>query len=197
MTYIKWGAIGLIMAVIFAVFHYSLLSYDVVRIVKTEVKLLDQPGQDADGNDVTVKDDVYFITSVDADGNPHVYRNEDNGWYLKFDSSNLDAEASNLISAEDNPRWVVVTHYGWRVTYLSMWPNAIAVREVASPDDRPFPWFNLIFVVLLVVTILVLRRILIILRERHVDPVVEAIDEEIDGSVSWWRRLLGLKKRKP
>ena len=41
---------------------------------------------------------------------------------------------------------------------------------------------------MLTVGVLVLYRMIVILRKRHVDPVVEAIDEEIDETAGWWRR---------
>lgn len=188
MIYFRWGLILIAIAVVAAALHYALPSHDVVRIVGTEVRLEDRVETDAAGNKVVVKDDVYYIKAVEPDGDPRVYRNEDNIWYFKFDSSNLDAEATNFVSTEEAPRWLVVTHYGWRITYLSMYPNAITMRPAAGPDDRPFPWFNVIFLTVLVIGVLVLRRFLIMLRERHVDPVVEAIDEEIDETAGWWRR---------
>lgn len=190
MAYVKWGFILTILAVIAGCLHYALPSRDVVRIVGTEVRLQEKSRTDSAGNTVPFQDDVYFIKTVEPDGDARVYRNEDNFWYFKFDSANLDAEASNLISTSDAPRWIVVTHYGWRITYLSTYPNAISIRLAEGPDESLTPWFNIILIILMIVAILVIRRVLIILRRRHVDPMVDAIDQEIDETAGWWRRQL-------
>ena len=71
-------------------------------------------------------------------------------------------------------------HYGWRIPVLSMFPNALSIRSASGPDDNPWPWFNIIFVTLLVLSVLIVRRVLILLFRRHVDPVIEEIDREFD-----------------
>ncbi len=72
-----------------------------------------------------------------------VYRNEDTGWiwppYFKFDSSDLQAEAQANISTPENEQWVVMTHYGWRNRFFTIYPNAIGIRPVAGPDVRIIP----------------------------------------------------------
>lgn len=188
MAYVRWTLALLVLAVVAAALHYAMPSRDIVRIVGTEVRLETETVKAPDGKRQLVQDDVYFIKSVEPDGSPRVYRNEDNYWYLKFDSSNLDTEASNLVSTEAAPRWVVVSHYGWRIPFLSMYPNATSIRLADGPDENLFPWLNVIIVTLLVVTLLVLWRIFRILRRRHVDPLVAEVDERMDETRSWWRR---------
>ncbi len=94
-------------------------------------------------------------------------------------------------------------HYGWRIPVVSMYPNALSIRPASGPDESPLPWFNIVFVTLLVLTVLIVRRVLIILFRRHVDPVIEEIDREIDeraGAVGrryrrarrWIRQRVGL-----
>ncbi len=164
--------------------HYSLPSRDIVRIVGTDVVRTDVAGRDAQGNSITVSRDVRFINAKWPDGKDRVYRNEDTGWgwppYFKFDTADLAAEATDLVSAAGNPRWVIVRHYGWRIPVLSMFPNALSIRPAAGPDERLTPWFNILFITLLVLFLLVLRRVAIMLFRRHVDPVIEEIDREID-----------------
>lgn len=188
MVYLKWGFRLVVLAAVFAAFYYALPSKDNVRIVGTEVRLEDRTQTNDAGEEVTVKDDVFYIKAVEADGTPRVYRNEDNFWYFKFDSSNLDTAATNVVSTGDDPKWMIVTHYGWRITYLSVYPNAVSMRPADGPEESPFPWFNVIFLTALIIAVLVIRRVLIILRRRHVDPVVEAIDGELDETAGWWRR---------
>ncbi|MEM9061060.1 MAG: DUF1523 family protein [Pseudomonadota bacterium] len=192
MGYVKWVFFALILALIASFLHYYLPQNDVVRIVSTEVVREDFETTDAQGNAITRTRDVRYIKAAWPDGSPSVYANEDTGWgfpfYFKFDTANLAAEADSSASTPDNPKWMLVRHYGWRITYWSWFPNAVSLRPADGPDSSPFPWFNAIFLTVLITGVLVLYRMLIILRKRHVDPVVEAIDEEIDETAGWWRR---------
>ena len=74
------------------------------------------------------------------DGDKIEYRNEDTDWgfpfYFKFDSARLANEAANLKSTEASPQWVIVRHYGWRIPWLSMFPNALSV----PPNGCPASW---------------------------------------------------------
>lgn len=178
-------AFGIALFLAVALFlHYSLPSRDIVRIVGTDVVRTDVAGRDAQGNSITVSRDVRFINAKWPDGKDRVYRNEDTGWgwppYFKFDTADLAAEATDLVSAADSPRWVVVRHYGWRIPMLSMFPNALSIRPAAGPDERLTPWFNILFITFLVLFLLVLRRVTLMLFRRHIDPVIEEIDREID-----------------
>ena len=188
MAIVKWTLFLLLLGVVAAFLHYILPSRDVVRIVGTEVRLEEQTRTAQDGTRQYYQDDVYFIKSVEPDGSPRVYRNEDNLWYFKFDSANLDTEASNLTSTEASPRWVVVTHYGWRVPMFSMYPNAISMRLAEGPDEDLFPWFNIVLLTVLGIVLLVLWRIFRIMRRRHVDPLVAEVDRRFDEGRGWWRR---------
>ncbi len=189
MAYIKWSVIIIVIAVFAAFFHYSLPQRDIARIVDTDVTRMDI-GSDANGNALTR--DVRFIYAKFPDDGAMEYRNEDTGWswplFFKFDSANLANEAADAKSTSENPRWVVIRHYGWRIPWLDMFPNAISIRPADGPQESLIPWFNIIFLVILITGVLVIRRILIILRKRHVDPVIEGIDREFDESASWWRR---------
>ena len=188
MKYVKWTLFLLLLAVVAAALHYILPSRDVVRIVGTEVRLAEATRTGPDGTRQAYQDDVYYIKAIERDGSPRVYRNEDNFWYFKFDSSDLDAEASNLASTEASPRWIVVTHYGWRIPIFSMYPNAISIRLAEGPDENLFPWLNAVLIGLLVIAILVLWRIFLIMRRRHVDPLVAEVDRRFDEGAGWWRR---------
>ncbi len=102
-----------------------------------------------------------------------VYRNEDTGWiwppYFKFDSSDLQAEAGDFVSTAAEPRWVVVRHYGWRIPFLTIYPNATAIWPVEGPDVRTIPWFNILFFIFLGVVVGFVRLIWRQFRERTVD----------------------------
>jgi hypothetical protein len=202
-TVLGLGAFLLIAALL----HYSLPSRDVVRIVEIDVVRKDVASRDADGNAITVTRDVRFIYTKYPEGGDRVYRNEDTGWgwppYFKFDTADLATQAADAISSEEEPKWVVIRHYGWRIPMISMFPNALSMREATGPDQKLTPWFNILFITLLVLGVLIIRRIAILLFERHVDPVIDEIDREIDeraGIVArrfrrtrrWFKQTLGI-----
>lgn len=189
LTKLKWAFYILAALFVILFFHYSLPSRDVVQIVGTEVKRIDVgenswfwAAKDA-GTNATDTRDVSFINARYENGDPRVYRNEDTSWgwppYLKFDTGNLHAQAQGF---EKQPEtWVAVSHYGWRIPLISLYPNAYKIKEVAGPDVRLIPWFNiifLIFVALLAWGIFVrVRR----WKDRNVDPYLEDIGEAYDG----------------
>jgi hypothetical protein len=179
--------------------HYSLPSRDVVRIVGTDVVRTDVVGRDTDGNQVAVTRDVRFIYAKWPDGGDRVYRNEDTGWgwppYFKFDTADLAAQAIDLVSTAEAPKWVVVRHYGWRIPALSMFPNALSMRLASGPDESLWPWFNIIFIALLALTVLMVRRVLILFVTHHVDPVIEEFDRVVDERAGFIRRAYRRTRR--
>lgn len=182
MRYVKWTLRIVLAIVVFAFLHYTLPQHDIVRITDTYEKRVD-PGANAwfwasreSGSDPTVTSrDVFFIQAVRPNGKVIVYRNEDTGWgwppYFKFDTSNLQAEAADLRSTKDNPQWVIVTHYGWRNEFLSIYPNAVAIRPVDDPQTPIVPWFNIIFLTILVLGLLTLRQLWLRFRRSRIDPL--------------------------
>ncbi|MCG6112125.1 MAG: DUF1523 family protein [Paracoccus sp.] len=156
---------------IFALLDYALPSQNTVRISNTYNRLTAIPpsasifwASDSTGTveNAQGQRDVRFIDTVRPGGRVFVYRNEDTGWvwppYFKYDSANLQAEATNLQSSAQSPIWVSVTAYGWRLPWMSTYPNAISINTVAGPDDRPTNWAALIICgVLLALLVLVWR----------------------------------------
>jgi hypothetical protein len=190
MKYVKWTILTLLALIVFAFFHYTLPQHDIVRIVNTNTQRIDVGenswfwSQNDQGMNATVSSrDVKFIETIRPNGKPLVYRNEDTGWiwppYFKFDSYDVQTEASNLKSDTNTPRWVSITHYGWRNQYFTIFPNAISIREVAGPDVSIIPWFNIVFFVLLLVVILFIRRMWLQFRERTIDPALQ------DAGAAW------------
>ncbi|MEX5727398.1 hypothetical protein Ga0609869_000751 [Rhodovulum iodosum] len=188
MVYVKWTFYLLIGVLVFSFFHYTLPQHDVVRITNTEVRRVDfgdypifwsdaAPGTEQGGTNR----DVRFIETFRPNGKPSIYRNEDTGWswppYFKVDSSDLQAEAGNLVSTKDNPEWVVITHYGWRVQYLSTYPNAVTIKPVAGPDVRIIPWVNIIILSVLGLIALWLWRLWSRFHENRIEPLLENAEE--------------------
>ncbi|MEL6575445.1 MAG: DUF1523 family protein, partial [Pseudomonadota bacterium] len=92
-------------------------------------------------------------------------------------------------STRANPEWYLITHYGWRVTFMSWFPNAISIREASGPDE-PVPWWpNVLIVAAIVTVLLVIRRVVLILVGRFVDPVWAGVEEEIDAQASSIQRF--------
>ena len=182
--------------------HYVLPQHDVVRITSTEIIRTDFTGvnrwfyaQADSGNAELATRDLRLINTekkrtwllgfIPRDATEvMVYRNEDSGWiwppYFKFDSSDLQAEAASLVSTAAEPQWVVMTHYGWRNRFLSIYPNAIRVRPVEGPDVTVIPWFNIAFFIFLIVAVLFIRAAWAQFVERVVEPTYDSAQHSAD-----------------
>ena len=205
MRFLKWTFWTIILACVAGFFHYTLPQHDVVRIADTFPRRQDFGGINtlfwsrADtGEGVAANQDVFFIQAIRENGKPIVYRNEDTGWgwppYFKFDTTNLQTEAADLRSTSANPQWVEVTHYGWRNEFLSIFPNAVGVKAVASPDVRIIPWFNIIVLVVALALFWAARVRWIRFRERRLDPLWDRAEEGVDRAEGRMHRWLGRGK---
>ena len=194
MRYLKWASLIIVLTVCALFLHYTLPQTDIVRVVGTEVRRVDfgensifWAGPDTGQDGTTVNRDVRFINTVQADGDPMVYRNEDTGWgwppYFKLDSSNLQTEAADLTSTAREPEWAALRHYGWRSEFLSIFPNAVSIRPVAGPDVTIVPWFNIVFLTILAAILWAVAVRILRFRRRRIDPLVAAADREWDEAV--------------
>jgi len=186
---IKWTFRILVALVLIAFFHYSLPSRDVVQIVGTEVNRIDVDdnswfwaSKDVGTQTGTTTRDVRFINAQYENGNPRVYRNEDTGWswppYLKFDSGNLQAQAQGFAKADG--KWVAVSHYGWRIPLISLYPNAYKMKEVEGPNVQLIPWFNIIFLIVVFLIAFAIWRRVDRWKDKNVDPYLEDAGEFYD-----------------
>lgn len=192
MKYVKWGVPTLLLLVGIAFLHYTLPQHDVVRIADTYEIRVDLGensaffGEGNAGNAVSVNRDIFFIQSFYENGKPMVYRNEDTSWgwppYFKFDTSNLQAEATDLKSTKETPQWAIVTHYGWRIIYWSIYPNAISVRAVDGPDVTVIPWFNIIFLTIMVFIALSIYFRIRKFKRNRIDPVMDDVADNIGSA---------------
>ncbi len=134
----------------------------------------------------TVNRDVFFIQARRAGGDVMVYRNEDTGWgwppYFKFDTSNLQAEAADLKSTPEAPKWVSITHYGWRNEFISVFPNAVGVRQVEGPDVTIIPWLNIIILTIFAAVAWAIRVRWVRFRRRRIDPLVQDMGDSIGSA---------------
>lgn len=163
---------------IFAFLDYALPSRQTVRVTNTYNKITEVGSNAmfyASENTGTVERgagmrDIWFIDTVLPNGKVRVFRNEDTGlvWppYFKYDSSNLHAQATGAISPAEAPQWYSLTSYGWRSTLLSIYPNAISLKLVSGPDERPLNWPALLVLTLIGAGLLLVGRIWAHLRGR-------------------------------
>ena len=142
---IKLAVLLLILAPVGALLHRFLPQHDVLRLVGTEVRRIDLDGRP--GGETR---DVFYIYGETLDTKrPRVYRNEDTGWglppYFKFNSADLQAVAASIAAERGT---AILTNYGWRINLFSMFPNVTGISR--APDGAsPFPWFNVIFLLVL------------------------------------------------
>ena len=182
--------------------HYALPQHDVVRVVNTYQERQDLNdwtsifwARPDDQSATLINRDVQFIQTVKQrtwllgfipreTTEVMVYRNEDTGWswpfYFKFDTANLQTEADDLVSTAENPKWAIMTHYGWRNEYISAFPNAIAIKPVDTPNPTIIPWFNIIFFIFVMAALLFIRAMWRQFRERSVDPLLDAAGDQYD-----------------
>ncbi len=154
MRYVLWTFVALLVLIVGGFLSWTLPSHDIVRILGTEIARRNVEVTNERGEQVTRSRDVRYIKAVTPDGEPRVYRNEDTGWwppYFKFDSADLAARADDAISTAADPRWYVVTSYGWRFAFLSKFPNAVSISPATGPDERVIPWFNIVVIVVLLI----------------------------------------------
>ena len=160
MRYVKWTSMAVVVLVVGGFLHWSLPARDIVRIVGTEIRRTEI--ETSSGTQAAPTRDVRFISAMTPSGRPRVYRNEDTGFgwppFFKFDSANLAARAEDARSTEADPRWRIVSHYGWRVPLFSKFPNAVAIRPATGPDQTLIPWFNVAVLVFLAIGVFLLRR---------------------------------------
>jgi hypothetical protein len=194
-TKIKWGIRILLVLIVGLFLHYTLPQRDVVQVINTYNKntpiganwmfySIEDTGTGVETT-ATIRD-IRFIDAVYADGDVMVYRNEDTGWfwppYFKWDSSTLQAEATNLKSDKANPQWVAITHYGWRMPIFSIFPNAVKITPIEGPDVTLIPWLNIVILGFLVFVILMIRKMWLQFRERMVDPALADVGETFDAA---------------
>lgn len=206
----------IVLTVLFGFFQYVLPQHDIVRVTGTSIIPTDLSGwnslfyaQTDSGNATlptrslrlinTSKRNTLLLGFIPrASESVMVYRNEDTGWiwppFFKFDSSDLQAVADANITSDVTPRWVSVTHYGWRNRFFTIYPNAIAITPVAGPDVVIIPWFNIFFFIGLIVAYFFARAMWRQFRQRSVDPVIEGASDRwdrVEAGVSERRSRIG------
>ena len=200
MRVVKWVALLLVAVVVGGFLHYVLPRHAVVYVTSTENCIVSPDevrgfrsfsegnATNAQGQVVT---DVFFINTVKRDGDVLVFRNEDTGFgfplYFKFNSADVQAEAQDAVSTNAAPTWMVVRYYGWRVPYMSMFPNAISMSVAESRDVRIIPWFNIVILSLIIALVWAVAARIRRWQRRRADPMTASWQPERAGR-GWFGR---------
>lgn len=215
MRYIGWFIRGVLLAVVLLLAHYTLPQRDIVRVTLTEITpnfetkwpiffSSQDSGTAAQPTRSlrlisTVRKQTSLFGLLRGDDQTMVYRNEDTGliWppYFKFDSSDLQSEAEDLISSSADSQWAVMTHYGWRIRFMTVYPNAISIRAVDGPDVVLIPWFNIVLLTMLAALVWGITVRWRRFRRGSIAPRLGQMDASLDerraGASRWlssWRR---------
>ena len=141
--------IGIAVAALVALFvafnvYYFLPRAKKVMITQTEVQRRDATSS-SKGTGQT-RDMLLIYASDYESKKPIVFRNEDNIFYFKVDSSDLAAHAARL-ATDDPDGAVLVSYYGVRMALFSVYPNALSLKEVPA-DYTHVPWVSIVVLVL-------------------------------------------------
>ena len=201
MRHIKRTIQVLVLVILFLFLNYALPQRDIVRVTGVEQisnfqtnwpVFFAQSDQGTTVQDTfslrliqTVRKRTWLFGLIDRGEQTMIFRNQDTGiiWppYFKFDSSDLQGEAQDLRSEAAAPRWAIMTHYGWRIIFITVYPNAISLTPIDDPNIRIIPWFNIIFLASLALAWFFLRRMWRQFRQRTVDPTLSRVDQTWDG----------------
>ena len=132
--------------VILSFYYYP--QNEVVMLVGTEVKRVDKKW--FWGKELV---DIRFVVARDIDsGSTKMYRNVDFVLppYFKFNSGDLSGEVMNLEEFQPDAK-VLVTKYGLRVPFLSMYPNITSIEVVTDNRALNYSTLSLYMVMILFV----------------------------------------------
>ncbi len=190
--FIKWSFRITLLLFVAGFLHYTLPHHDIVRVTHTYNRLTTigtenawaYAAPDTGTAESATTRDIRFIEAAFPDDTVKVYRNEDTGWvwppYFKYDSSNLQAEAGNMQSTPEAPKWAVITYYGWRFPFLSIYPNAVSIRAATSVDEQIIPYVPIVVLVFLAFLVFMIRRMWLQFWERTVEPAAADVGEAWD-----------------
>jgi hypothetical protein len=182
-----------------AFLHYVLPKQEIATVTSAYNRFV-EPGEIRGLRSLTEADaaasgrpgvDVFFVNARSRDGDLLEFRNEDTGfgfpWYFKFDSATLHNQAQEAVSTAEAPKWMVIRYYGWRLPFVSMFPNAISMRPAESRDMTLIPWFNIVLLTTLIALVWAIGARLRRWRQRRSDPVAASWTPDSQRR-GWFRR---------
>ena len=200
MRAVKWVLGLLVLLLVGGFLHYVLPKREVVTVTSAYNRFV-EPGEIRGLRSLTEADaqatgrpgvDVFFINARARDGDLWEFRNEDTGWgfpwYFKWDSATLHNQAQEAVSTAETPKWMVIRYYGWRLPFISMFPNAVSMQPAEGRDVRLIPWFNIVLLTVLVAAVWAVWSRLRRWRRRRADPTVAAWTPESQQRRGWFGR---------
>ena len=140
--------IGVAFAVLVALFVAFNIYYFMPRAKKVMITQTEVQRREAAPTGTARSRDMLLIYATDYDSKePIVFRNEDNIFYFKWDSSDVAAQAARL-ATDDPDGAVLVRYYGVRIALFSAYPNALSMKVVA-PDHAHVPWLSVVYLIVL------------------------------------------------
>lgn len=129
---IKWTAIVVAilwfgLGPIWAYYDWPIAESQYVKVLGTRDKKIGNTDQRRIQTFIVNKD-----CSID-DSAPYVLANDDTLMWFKFDSEDLQAKAkawSIETLGADNAPYVKLNYTGWRIKYISLFPNLIAANKL-------------------------------------------------------------------
>ena len=204
MAYFIWTFRLVFISLVLGFLHYTLPQHDILRITGTDIIRRDFGGfnqifyADNQNGDETVQSrDLRLISAVRSDGSVSVYRNEDTGWgwppYFKFGTSNIQAQATDLISTKnaETMTWVLLRHYGWRSELLSIYPNVVRMRVIEDPKMRVIPWQNILTLIGFFGVFWMIRVRWLRFWVARVDPMLETVTDTLEEAETGVRARAG------
>ncbi|MBW2381241.1 MAG: DUF1523 family protein [Deltaproteobacteria bacterium] len=141
-------AVAVLVALLFAgTLYYFMPRATKVLVTGTEVKRMDT--KDPASGEHRSRDVRFIYATEQKSKDALVFRNEDNGWYFKFDSGDIAAEASKLAKNEVEET-ALLKYYGIRIAVLDSYPNVLSLKEV-EPDYVYVPWVNMVVLIVLLI----------------------------------------------
>ena len=141
-------AIAVLVAMLFAgTLYYFMPRATKVLVTGTEVKRMDS--KEPTTGEHRSRDVRFIYATEQKSKKALVFRNEDNGWYFKFDSGDIAAEASKLAKNEVDET-ALLKYYGLRIAVLDSYPNVLSLKEVEA-DYVYVPWVNMVVLVVLLI----------------------------------------------
>ncbi len=125
----------------FFLFLYILPSSDIVTITKTET----QRGKDvifqSRNKETGPARDTYYISTRNKNNKIMMYRNQNNSWYMKFDSADLQAQADSVIESQQK---AVIVSYGFRSNIINSFKNVLSIKGVSDFNSSTFTLYTIV-----------------------------------------------------
>lgn len=135
--------------------HYYLPRGEVVVLTGTEVMRfrdgVDEAAGDQERSSGTTRDVRLIYARTPEAKSVRTYRNEDALWYGKFDSGTLNSVVQSILLDQQKGTEVRVLalSYGWRLEWLSEYPNLISIVVVGS-DYVYWHWHAALVIAILI-----------------------------------------------